>query len=777
MDDGEKAARTAALMIIHAVAQTHQGHEHRTRAMLRHWKQIIAPDSKLRFLPIIPMALRIARAIPGSVLNQVMEIAYDAAPWVSIRQIGRETQEFAPKRRELAVYHTSPESAALMAHLAIPNDRDWGDPGHITGYRIADYACGTGELLTAAYRHIRDLHQKAGGDPSEIHQEVMKESITAMDVLPASTTLAAAALDAIEENPGKGSGTTQAVTMSLGTGERKTTGRTAKSDIQMGSLDLIDQTKPGNSAMRPIGRQGEQKHMLAEPASQDLVIMNPPFTRIRKPSDMLLGTPDKRPTGATRNELEMVRSRMNQLRQITAAGTGNGLSFYFSHLADRMVRPGGTIALLLPGSMLSGGGGSPGRNRTAAKPQGWQVFRDNLSWNYREITVVTIASYKNAGSTFSDDTTIAEIMLTARKMEPGDAPQHEACFVTLRRQPQNPREAALMAQAIRENRDTPGEAGNGERYLWVDGENLGTTIMSKLPQGEIWAIARTLRPAIVQAAQELGNGMIQTGHGQPPLWIPMITISQIAILGMGQFDTRTILEDAEPGEGEYLVLRNQDSTRHCALETHTEDEMSVRPERQKNWKSKKRIDQTVSRLHINDNIRYNSQPTTACLTPEPTLGGRGWPNAKLHNEKYEKAMALWMNSTLGLISHWAMSNRTQNGLGYLSTTQMKKLPVLDVTRLTPHQLELMAQTFDETHNTPMMPANEAWHDPVRQGLDQRLFQEILGLPPHAIRRIEKLRNQWCLEPTVTGRKGITVKRQEEMAQLEELAQDDPVETG
>ena len=770
MDDGEKAARTAALIIIHAVTQTHQRHERGAAATLRHWEQTIKLGSKLHFLPIIPMALRLAQAIPDSRLDQAIEIARDAAPWVNLQQIGRETQELAPKRRQLAVYHTSPESAALMAHLAIPNDRDWGDPGRITGYRIADYACGTGELLTAAYRHIRELHGRAGGDPSEIHQAVMTESITAMDVLPASTTLAAAALDAIEENPGKGNGTTGAVTMRLGTGDRRRTrGRTAKSDIRMGSLDLIDQKGPGSRTMKPIGRQGEQRRMLVEPASQDLVIMNPPFTRIRKPEDMLLGTPARPATEATQNELEMVRGRMNELRRHTSAGTGNGLAFYFSHLADRMVRPGGTIALLLPGSMLSGGGGNPGRDQDGAKPQGWQVFRDRLSWNYNDITVVTIASYQNAGGAFSDDTTIAEMMITARKMEPGETPQHEACFVTLRRQPRNSRETALIAQAIRENRAIPGETRDGERHLWVDGEDLGTIIMSRLPQGEIWAIARTLRPSIVQAAQELGNGMIQTGRGKPPIWLPMTTFAQIARLGMGEFDIRSILEDAAPGRGDFLILRNHDSARHCALETRTEDEMSIKPERERSWK---RLNEMCSRLHINDNTRYNSQPTTACLTPEPTLGGRGWPNAKLHNEQYEKALALWMNSTLGIISHWAMSNRTQNGLGYLSVTQMKKLPVLDVTRLTPQQIELMAQAFDETRNTPMMPANEAWHDPVRQELDRRLLQDILGLPPHAMRRIEKLRNQWCLEPTVMGRKGVTVKRQEEMAQLEKLARED-----
>ena len=661
-----------------------------------------------------------------------------------------------------------------MAHLAIPHDRDWTDPGAVAGYRIADYACGTGELLTAVYRRTRELHRDAGGDPAEIHQRVMAESITAMDILPASTCMAAAALDELEDGPSEPGGATRAVTAWADGGNGKGNGRknpprkASRADISLGSLDLLDEEVMRTRKLQPIGRNGTGEIRI-EPHSQDLVIMNPPFSRITKPQDIGLGTPaGGRHKEPTRYQMELARKRMEDIQKSTRAGNKNGLAYYFSHLADRMVKPGGTIALLLPESALSGGGGGPYADRRS-EPQGWQVFRENIARNYRGITVVGIAAYENQQSTFSDDTTIAEIMLTARRLRRDEAPEDNACFVTLRRQPRNPGEAARIARCIRETRQAMREDRQQEAHLMVDGENLGTATAVRLPGGEIWAMARTIKPEIMRAAGEMGNGMIRLEHEPAPMWLPMAPIAGIARIGIGDYDVRNLLMEVPDGQGGFPTLRNHNSALHRAMETRAQHEMMLRPGHEG---SRRRLEESMSRLHLNDTFRYNSQPTAACLTPGVTLGGRNWPNARLDNEQYEKALALWMNSTPGLLGHWALSNHTQNGLGYLSLTQLKKLPVLDVTRLTEEQIEMAAQLFEETRGTPMLAANEAWRDPVRQEIDRRLLREILGFRTAVMRRIEKLRNQWCLEPTVLGRKGATQHRQDDLARLTDLAERD-----
>ena len=176
----------------------------------------------------------------------------------------------------------------------------------------------------------------------------------------------------------------------------------------------------------------------------------------------------------------------------------------------------------------------------------------------------------------------------------------------------------------------------------------------------------------------------------------------------------------------------------------------------------------MSRLHLNNNFRYNSQPTAACMTPEPSIGGQGWPNLVLGERRQEKALAVWLNTSLGLLTHWSRSNRTQNGLGYLNRLQTGKLPVLDVTQLTNRQLDRMEKIFEQVKESPMLPANEAWQDPIRAQLDQRVLTEVLELKREAVDWIRDLRNRWCMEPTVQARKGGSACRQPIMDKLREL---------
>ncbi len=46
-------------------------------------------------------------------------------------------------------FQTRQESATFLAHLAVGEDLAWGDPETLIGYRISDFACGSGTLITA----------------------------------------------------------------------------------------------------------------------------------------------------------------------------------------------------------------------------------------------------------------------------------------------------------------------------------------------------------------------------------------------------------------------------------------------------------------------------------------------------------------------------------------------------------------------------------------------------------------------------------------------------
>ena len=78
--------------------------------------------------------------------------------------------------------------------------------------------------------------------------------------------------------------------------------------------------------------------------------------------------------------------------------------------------------------------------------------------------------------------------------------------------------------------------------------------------------------------------------------------------------------------------------------------------------------------------------------------------------------------------------------------------MLDVTKISATQLEAAVIIFEDLQERTMLPANEAWRDAVRQELDRRLFNEVLGLDDKAVEQLGILRQQWCSEPTVTSTK-------------------------
>ena len=210
-------------------------------------------------------------------------------------------QRLIADRKFLATFYTRPESAALLAHLAIPDDGDWGAPERVKNFRIADYACGTGTLIHAAYRRLNQLHWLAGGNPEELHAHMMEHGLTACDVLPSSVHLTASMLSATY--PSQLYGDTRTIVMDYG--------RTDRGEVSIGSLDLLGgsgKVKPAISLNRPgavvngrlfaenkskkVTGKGEAESKLHEdmpPNSQDLVIMNPPFTRAG--SDWQIGNP------------------------------------------------------------------------------------------------------------------------------------------------------------------------------------------------------------------------------------------------------------------------------------------------------------------------------------------------------------------------------------------------------------------------------------------------------------------------------------------------------
>ena len=274
-------------------------------------------------------------------------------------------------------------------------------------------------------------------------------------------------------------------------------------------------------------------------------------------------------------------------------------------------------------------------------------------------------------------------------------------------------------------------------------------------------------PRTIQTAFHIRSGYLTRETSRTSTRIPLAPIQRIAERAPSRSATRKAIDTEpsaktpNPNHIPFLLAHNSTTQRTVLLTPDTHALPFPRMEQEAGQFQRK-----AGNLHINTNHRYNSQPLAAALTDDPCLSGPNWSTFRMPDQNMEKATVVWLNTTLGLISQWAMANRTQHGMGYLTPFHARKVPTLDVTRLTNHQLHQLTALFNTMASTPMLPASCAWNDPARIQMETQVYQEVLGLTdPYSLALIQWLRNSWCLEPSVQASKGFRTVHSRSMDQL------------
>ena len=252
-------------------------------AVIAEWDNILA----INYWPIFHIARQLLQIIPSAaavdLLDKMVETADAIQNAIRLNDVaGTVFQRLIADRQTLATYYTRPESTTLAACLAVPDDLDWANPETLKNYHIADYACGSGGLVLAAYQRARDLHRNHGGDPDAVHPYMMENSLTACDIMPAAVHLTSSLLSSVAPRE-RYTGTRNVLYPFGGTGEFDNKG---KPIVNVGSLELLDINAVRYQAVLPLNEQmalgatGERRAIEVEmtPLSQSLVIMNPPFT-------------------------------------------------------------------------------------------------------------------------------------------------------------------------------------------------------------------------------------------------------------------------------------------------------------------------------------------------------------------------------------------------------------------------------------------------------------------------------------------------------------------
>ena len=713
--------------------------------VLETWRYILR---EINYWPIFKIASDVLLPIPNGTAQAVLDRLHGVAG--ELDGIGvTSTQDLAGQmfgrliadRKFLATFYTLPSSAALLAELAVSRlDVDWSDAEAVKGLRIADLACGTGVLLSAAYRAVAARHRRSGGDDAALHRPMMEHALIGADIMPAATHLTASMLSSA--HPTVTFGNTQIHTMPYGR-----LGEEAGGAIAIGSLDLIESDRmPGlfSTGPRVVSGTGEDEtaegfqELVLPMATADLVIMNPPFTRPLGHEGVVEGVPVSSFAGfnTSAEEQRAMSTALSRIRAdlVDPAGHGYaGLASNFMDLAHQKLKSGGVLALVLPLTVIAG--------------ESWSAARRVLARYYRDLTVMTIADVGQSQRSFSADTGMGEALVVGvRREEPLDLAVGDTLYVNFRSRPTTTVEATRIARALQ---DIP-ERRSG--LIFIGEEEAGCFIQATLQSG---GCASLREPSIADSMLSLDRGAVRLPRTKERHRVPIKAVGELGVKGFhdmqitgkanGPFDV-IVRRDAPS----YPMLWGHDADRERRLVVEPDSEGRVRRGRQDRALG---VWDTATRLHFNRDFQLNSQSLAACLTPEPSIGGRAWPNFSVEGDpRREEALALWANTTLGLISFWWVAGRQQQGRAILTISGLPALPVLDVRTLDTRQLGIAERIFEDFRDWTFLPANEAYRDETRKALDRAVLCDLLGLPESILEPLDVLRAQWCAEPTVHGGK-------------------------
>lgn len=606
--------------------------------------------------------------------------------------------------------------------------------------RVADLACGTGTLLSAAYQSILSRHRRLGRSDSSLHKIMMEKSLIATDIMPVATHLTTSMLSSA--HPTTVFGNTCIYTIPYGAQEDDR-------DIAIGSLDLLDKdhgTDLFGTGIRSIrGHEADSKvhneiwahEFSLRHETLDIVIMNPPFTRPTNHKVADVPIPSFAGFQTSDEEQRLMKDKLAsiQKKKRPRAGNGNaGLASHFLDLAHVKLRTGGTLAMVMPLALIQG--------------SSWANSRDLLAKCYDRIVFVTIAANKSVDAAFSADTNMGEVLVIASKGSlKENRTEEDACayFVTLRRRPRTRAEAIEYARIIH----NAVEIGDAQHRLRLGDELAG--IMCKAPVAS-GGCASVADPELVDVALKLEEGKLSFPSCGIVVPLPTTTLGNLGRVGAlhrdiseenrGPFAVWDIDDKTQPT---YPVLWNHHAERERRMIVAPDKWATIRPQMADKARS---LWRRATNLHFTLDFGLGSQCLAACWTRDVSIGGRAWPNFSVADESHAKAILLWANTTLGLLLFWWIGNKQHVGRALVTIQRLPSLTTFDPREMDSRKKMMVEKIFQEFSSQTFLPASEAFRDDTRMSLDKAILVDLLELPSSLLPHLDSVRKKWCYEPTV-----------------------------
>lgn len=697
--------------------------------ILNRWRFIL---EEINYYPIFFMACEVLKSFSPdrdlwSALFNLQERARVIVGWkAALRHdlAGRIYHRILEEAKYLGAYYTAIPSAALLLKLALRADSyslDWSDLAEAQAFRISDLACGTGTLLMAAADTVVDNHvhqcvSKAKNlDLVALQRALVEKVIYGYDVLPSAVHLTASTLAL--RVPDMPVDVTHLYKMPLG-GAKNSLG-----SLEFLERDLATATLFGMSDELPeqVVGKGKLAKGSAKIPDLDLCVMNPPFTRSVGGNLLFGNLPEKERQG-----MQAKLKRIVESQKLSASITA-GLGSVFVALADRHIKEGGRLALVLPRTLVSG--------------VSWEPTRKLVAERYQlEYLVV---SHQPDHWNFSENTSLSEVLTVARKLAKGQKPSDEAVVcVNLWRQPRTAIEALSLAASICSNNIPDLQTGQGALELSIGDTKYGEVVSLPWPElrKESWGLPCAFAQAdLIRAFHHLRRGRLYLPAIGMRGRVPLCPLEAMGELG---YDCRDMHDgfDVSAGRTAYAALWNHEASRLTTMNQAPNKWLKPlnQPKPGRPLRAAQHLWAKAGRLLLAERLRLNTMRLNSLLADEKVVSNVWWTvilQDGRRSDDWQKSLVLWLNSTLGLLMYVGHREETEGAWVKFKKPVLGKMPVLDLHKIQTEGRKRLAEAYDKLADQPLGRFPEMDKDEVRAAIDDAI-SDCLGLPSLApLRRL------------------------------------------
>ena len=231
---------------------------------------------------------------------------------------------------------------------------------------------------------------------------------------------------------------------------------------------------------------------------------------------------------------------------------------------------------------------------------------------------------------------------------------------------------------------------------------------ARIERGD-WLAVNFLSPFLVEACRTLSETR--------PWSVPTVPLSDLADVGpAGQRIRDAFTYSDMPTTSGWRALwhHKTDVTRSMRAETdvYIEPKPSERERRLADSYWEQRSD-----LLLPTQLRLNLARVAAVMLPDSAVGSR-WVPCRPHNPDIAKALCLYLNSTLGLLSLLGARDNRVPSYPSFSLDTLRSLPVPNFAALGAAERGLLDSWFDWLANDTLLPFPRMYEDPARRQIDE-----------------------------------------------------------